>query len=172
MYLQGKSWRSVQTRMKIFILEDIPSFRNDLLVIMSAGYLGVVGAALLVPAMLQLGVDLSLLPAWVVLIALVWALPIFGQIGANPILTVSVLAPLLPAAEAFNIGPASFAVALLCGWTMAGLTSPFTATNALVARLGNIKTSDVGRKWNRSYCLVAITLLSIWAVLFAYLTAV
>ncbi|MCE5973117.1 hypothetical protein LZA78_06475 [Sinirhodobacter sp. WL0062] len=135
---------------------------------MSAGYIGVVGAAILGPALSRAGLDLAVIPAWLLLLGLLWIMPVMGQMGANPILTMSLVAPLLPPAAEIGIEPAALAVALLCGWAMTGLTSPFTATNLLIGRFGAIRTIDVGWVWNRSYFLITVTLLSVWTLIHAY----
>lgn len=155
-------------RLVSYVVDEIPLYRRDLLLIMSAGYLGVVGAALLGPLMAQAGLDLTRLPSWCLLLGLLWVMPVFGQIGANPILTMSLLAPILPPAEALGLSPSAIAAALLCGWALTGLTSPFTATNMLVGRFGDIRTSHVGWVWNRWYFLISVTLLSVWVLVYAF----
>jgi hypothetical protein len=155
-------------RLVSYVVDEIPVYRRDLLLIMSAGYLGVVGSALLGPVMEQAGLDMTLLPTWLLLLGLFWVMPVFGQVGANPILTMSLLAPILPPAEALGVSPSAIAAALLCGWALTGLTSPFTATNLLVGRFGDIRTSHVGWVWNRWYFLASVTLLSLWLLVYAF----
>ena len=168
MLIQRKDAKAVGKGLINYVHTELPAFRSDLLLLMSAGYIGVVGSALLVPLMAKAGIDLTVLPGWVLLLGLLWIMPIMGQIGANPILTLSLVAPLLPSAALFGLDPTAFAVSLLCGWALTGLTSPFTATNMLVGRFGSIPTVDVGRVWNRSYFLIAVTLLCIWSLIYAY----
>ena len=168
LFIQLANGSAVGARLIEYVHTEIPAFRSDLLLLMSAGYIGIVGSALLVPLMSRAGIDLTILPPSLLIIALVWIMPIFGQLGGNPILTVSLVAPLLPDASLLGLSPTSFAVALLCGWSLTGLTSPFTATNMLIGRFGNIPTKEVGRIWNRSYFLIAVTLLSVWSLIYAY----
>ena len=152
-----------------YVHKELPAFRGDLLLLMSAGYIGVVGSSVLVPLMARAGIDLTVLPPWLLLIALLWIMPVLGQLGGNPILTLSLVAPLLPDAALFDLDPTTFAVAMLAGWALTGLTSPFTATNMMIGRFGGIPTVDVGRVWNRSYFLVAVSLLAVWILIYAYL---
>ncbi|EAU48600.1 hypothetical protein R2601_03468 [Salipiger bermudensis HTCC2601] len=103
-----------------------------------------------------------------ILLSLLWILPIMGQIGANPILTLSLIGPLLPTPEALGISPTALAVALICGWILTGITSPFTATTLLIARFGGITPYQVGWVWNRGFFCAVMVLLSLWVLLFAY----
>nr|WP_321455681.1 hypothetical protein [uncultured Cohaesibacter sp.] len=168
LYIQFRSGAAVRDRMLNYVQKELPAFRSDLLLLMSAGYIGVVGSSVLVPLMARAGIDLTVLPSWLLLIMLLWIMPIFGQLGGNPILTLSLVAPLLPDAALFGLHPSAFAVAMLAGWALTGLTSPFTATNILIGRFGGIPTGDVGRVWNRSYFVVAVMLLVIWVLIYGY----
>ena len=103
------------------------------------------------------------------LLGLFLALPVLGQLGANPILSMSLIAPLLPPAEALGISPTALALPLVCGWTMTGITSPFTATTLLIARFGGIRAIQVGWVWNRGYFLATSALLLTWLMLVAFL---
>lgn len=171
LYIQLRDVRVVGERMLNYVHNELPAFRSDLLLLMSAGYIGGIGSSVLVPLMASAGIDLTVLPAWVLLIALLWIMPVSGQLGGNPILTLSLVAPLLPDASLFGLSPSAFAVAMLGGWALTGLTSPFTATNILIGRFGGIPTVDVGRVWNRSYFFIAVTLLAVWILVYAFLIA-
>ncbi|SNY90107.1 hypothetical protein SAMN04515647_0251 [Cohaesibacter sp. ES.047] len=169
--LQFRNIGTLRRHLAAYVQTELPAFQPDLLLLMSAGYIGVIGSALLVPLMGEAGIDLTVVPGWLLLIIILWIMPVAGQFGGNPILTLSLVAPLLPDAALFGLHPSAFAVSMLCGWSLTGLTSPFTATNMLIARFGNIPTVDVGRVWNRLYFLVAVTLLSVWSLIYAYLIA-
>ena len=69
--------------------------RRDHALVM-AGYIGTVGAPLLQPLVLHLGIDPSGLPTWAILVLLVWIIPAMGQLGMNPILAVVLISPLIP----------------------------------------------------------------------------
>jgi len=163
--LQTGSAPALGSRLATFIGTEVASYRNEILLIASAGYLGIVGAALLGPAMQALGLDLAVLPGWALLLGLVWIMPILGQLGANPILSMSLVGPLLPAPEAVGLTGTGMAVALICGWVLTGVSSPFTATNLLVGRFAGIRAIEVGWVWNRTYFLVVIVLLCAWALI-------
>ncbi len=133
---------------------------------MMAGYIGTVGAALLI---LEAGqVDLSGVPTPLLLLALVWILPAAGQIGMNPILAATLLVPLIPPAAHLGVAPATVVVAITAGWALAGVTSPFTATTVLTASFGRVSALHVGLVWNRSYFLAAAFIVSTWVLVFAH----
>ena len=134
---------------------DIPSFQSELVLLVMAGFIGSLGGALLAPLLAGQSADFSAVPAWLVVAALVWIVPLLGQVGMNPILSVSMLAPLIPSAGAMGISPNSIVVALTAGWALAGASSPFTATTLLVGRLGHTTALRVGLVWNGGFMICA-----------------
>lgn len=153
--------------LKAYVFIELPSVKGEVVLLMMAGYIGTIGAALLGPVLENLGVDLSSLPTPIFLVLCVWAIPIAGQIGMNPILAVTLLAPLIPAAEVMGITPAAIVVAITAGWALSGVTSPFTATTLLIGSFGKVSARHVGLVWNRSYFLTTAIILSIWVVFYA-----
>ena len=105
--------------------------------------------------------------AWAILVSLVWLIPLAGLIGMNPILAVSLMAPLLPHAAAMDVAPAAIIVALTGGWAISGAVSPFTATTLIMASIGNVSAWTVGLKWNGVYVVVCVIALSIWVAILA-----
>lgn len=150
-----------------FIFEELPSYRNELVLLMMAGFIGTVGSPLMSPMLVDVYDAISVLPAWVALIGVLWIIPICGQLGMNPILVVALLVPLLPSPEVMGYSPSAFGVALTSGWALSGATSPFTANTVLIGRMGNVSARHVGLYWNGPYALVSGCLLSIWVILFS-----
>ena len=155
-------------RLRDYAVVEINSYKHEILLLMSAGYIGITASVLVGPWMRAANLDLASLPAWVVLLTMLWVLPLMGQIGANPILSLSLIGPLLPAPEAIGIAPSALALSMICGWILTGITSPFTATTLLIARFGGIKAWQVGWVWNRGFFCAAMALLSAWVLLYAY----
>nr|WP_245396603.1 hypothetical protein [Jiella sonneratiae] len=140
-------------RVRRLAFVELPSYRSELVLLVMAGVIGTLGAALIQPLASGRALDLSSVPTWLVLVAPVFVVPILGQLGMNPILSVSMLAPLLPAPASLGIAPNLFAAAITAGWALAGATSPFTATTLLVGRLGHTSALTVGLVWNRAFTL-------------------
>ena len=86
----------------------------------------------------------------------------------NPILVVTLIAPLVPSAESLGVQPTAVVVAITAGWALSGVTSPFTATTLFIGSFGKVSASHVGVKWNGSYALITASLLSVWVLVFAY----
>jgi hypothetical protein len=150
------------SRARAYVVRDLAGYRGELVILMMAGFIGALGSTLLVPMVAAWGLDLSRLPGWLILVALVWIIPIAGQIGMNPILSVSLIAPVLPPAAAMGVSPAEVIVAITGGWALSGASSPFTATTMMVGAIGGVSASHVGLRWNGVYTLLGALLVSAW----------
>lgn len=144
---------------------ELPGYRGELVLLMMAGFIGSLGSVLLVPVIEAAGLDLTAVPTWLLLASFVWLIPLAGQIGANPILTVSLLAPSLPSPETLGVSATDVIVAITAGWALSGVNSPFTATTLLTGNFGGVSARHVGLRWNGVYSLVLAVLLSFWVVL-------
>ena len=148
-------------RLNTLATGDIPSYQGELVLLVMAGVIGSLGGALLQPLISGQSVTIAALPAWLILASLVWIIPLLGQAGMNPILAVSLLAPLLPSAAAMGVSPNAVVVAITAGWALAGASSPFTATTLLIGRLGHTSALRVGIVWNGAFTVLAALALSI-----------
>lgn len=119
------------------------------------------------PLMAQAGLDLSAIPPRVILVALVWIIPLTGQLGMNPILSVSLMVPLLPTPEAMGLSPTVVVAAITGGWALSGVTSPFTASVLMAGSLGKVPARQAGLIWNGAYAAVMGVVLSLWVLLLA-----
>lgn len=156
-------------RLSSLLTGDIPSYQSELVLLVMAGVIGSLGGVLLQPLINSQTLDLGSLPAWTILVGLVWLVPLLGQAGMNPILSVSLLAPLLPSAASMGVSPNSVVVALTAGWALAGATSPFTATTLLIGRLGHTTALKVGLVWNRSFVILTGLALSASVLISSFL---
>jgi len=156
-------------RLRRFAGTDLTGYRSELVLLATAGFIGTLGSALIQPMIAASGLDLASLPAWALLLALVWIIPITGQLGMNPILAVSLIAPLLPSAAALGVEPTAIVVAITAGWSLSGITSPYTATTMLVGSFGHVSARRVGLIWNGIYVGVMVVALSGWVVVVSQL---
>ncbi|MDX5403040.1 MAG: hypothetical protein LPJ93_11660, partial [Rhodobacterales bacterium] len=166
---EAQPFATTGTRIKTYVLQELPGYRGELSLLMMAGFIGTAGAQLFAPMVQATGFDLSYMPVWVILIALVWIIPLGGQIGMNPILAVTLIAPLVPAAADLGVQPTARVVAITAGWALSGASSPFTATTLLIGSFAGISATRVGLVWNGAYTLICGVVLSVWVVGFAYL---
>jgi len=156
-------------RLSTYAFVELPAYRGEIILLMMAGYIGTVGAPLLKPVLDGLGLDLTMVPAPVLLVSFVWIIPLAGQIGMNPILAVTLAAPLIPEAADLGVSPTAIIVAITSGWALSGVTSPFTATTLLIGSFGRVSAQHVGLRWNGAYALVTAVILSCWVALYASL---
>ena len=163
--------KPLAARLADFAFRELPGYRSEVILLMMAGYIGTVGAPLLVPVMQSSGFHPETLPTWLVLVSFVWLIPAAGQIGMNPILAISLIAPLIPPASALGVTPSAIVGAITAGWALSGASSPFTATTLLIGSFGNVSARHVGLRWNGLYMIVSLVLLSAWVLVYARLTA-
>lgn len=152
-----------------YVVHDLDDYSGELVLLIMAATIGALGASLLGPVVARAGVDFTAVPGWIVVVALVWLAPVAGQLGMNPILSVSLIAPLLPAPSVLGVPPAAVIVALTAGWALGGASSPFTATTLLVGAFGRVSARHVGLKWNGPFTLLGGGMLCIWAAIIAWL---
>jgi hypothetical protein len=156
-------------RIAQFVTRELPGYRGEILLLFMAAFIGSLGSFLLVPLMAQAGLDLSAIPPLVILVALIWIIPLTGQLGMNPILSVSLMVPLLPTPEAMGISPTTVVAAITAGWALSGVTSPFTASVLLAGALGKVPPRQAGLAWNGPYAAVMGVVLSLWIVVLAHI---
>lgn len=165
----GGRLAALSGRIGQFATRDMAGFRGEIMLLFMAGFIGSLGSWLLVPIMQAHGPDLTTVPPLLILAALVWVIPLTGQIGMNPILAVSLLVPLLPAPAVLGIHPAAMVLAITGGWAISGNTSPFTASVLLVGKLGGVEARHAGMVWNGLYALSTGAALTLWVLVAATL---
>jgi len=152
-----------------FVTKTVPDYRAEIMLLSMAAYIGSLGATLLLPWLPDSFGIMTELPDWMVLVGLVWLVPITGQLGMNPVLSVTLLAPLLPPPGSLGIAPDLIVAAITAGWALGGASSPFTATTVIVGAIGKLSPWRVGLGWNGAYTVLAGLLLSLWVVLASWL---
>ena len=150
-----------------FLFRELPGYGGEIILLAMAGFLGSGAGAMLAPALAESGLHMELLPPWLLLLIPIWLIPIGGQFGMNPILFVSLFGPLLPDPAAIGIAPAAMVLALTGGWAIAAVTSPFTASVMLIARLGDVTPADVSFRWNGVFALSVGALMSALVLIIA-----
>lgn len=163
----GGRLATLAARIGQFATRDLANYRGEIVLLFMAGFIGSLGSWLLVPIMQAHGPDLAQIPPLLILAALVWIIPLTGQIGMNPILAVSLLVPLLPMPAALGIHPTAMVIAITGGWAISGNTSPFTASVLLVGKLGGVEARHAGMRWNGLYALATGAALTLWVLLAA-----
>ena len=155
------------SRIVQFVTRELPGYRSEIILLFMAGFIGSMGAYMLLPIVTAQGLDMQSVPPLLILVAMVWIMPLTGQMGMNPILAVSLLVPLLPSPVQMGVPPAVVVTAITGGWALSGTTSPFTASVLISAALSRVSPRQAGIGWNGSYILVGGIALSAWVVILA-----
>ncbi|WP_142849902.1 hypothetical protein [Telmatospirillum sp. J64-1] len=146
-------------RVRHFLLADLSRSQVEVLIVSSAGFMGVVLAALLPLAELRELVSESAASPYLILAGLFVTVLLLGQAGFNPIVSVTVLSALFPIPEALGLHPLALAMALLTSWALAAGSSYAIAAVLILARLTGKNASTIGRDWNGPFTVMAGILL-------------
>ncbi|PHP65205.1 hypothetical protein CSC94_20030 [Zhengella mangrovi] len=149
-------------RSRRFLLDDLPSFKGELVLLGTAGFIGNASGALLAGWIAAAGFDLSAIPARILLVLPIMLVPLAGQVGLNPILFVSLFAQLLPSPAEMGVSPVALVLALTAGWALTAPTSPFTASVMIISRIGGVTPRVVAFTWNGVFVVTAAIGLAVW----------
>ncbi|AOY89235.1 hypothetical protein BKP64_14245 [Marinobacter salinus] len=86
-------------------------------------------------------------------------LPLLSAIGIIPITVLSIQAGLLPELVAGGMDPLLISVALVIGFSLAMMLSPFGPSVMLLSRFGQVSRWVVAFRWNGVFVLIAVPLL-------------
>ncbi len=142
-----------------FLARVLPDQRRELGVIANAGVLAAL-VVLVVPEGWLAG-PVAALPRPVAVAAGLWAVVLAGQVGLNPIISATIAGNALAATAPAEAALLPAATALVWGWSLNLVSSPFTGAVLLTARHGFTDAPTVGRRWNLAYWLSAAAALSV-----------
>lgn len=86
-------------------------------------------------------------------------MPLLSAIGIIPITVLSIQAGLLPPLVAQGMDPLPISLALVTGFSLAMMLSPFGPAVMLLSRFGQVSRWKVAFRWNGTFVLLAIPLL-------------
>lgn len=86
-----------------------------------------------------------------------------AQVGVNPIISVTFLTSMIAQVELEGVSLPLLAAAMLTGWSLTMVSSPFTAAMMIMSRFTGMTALQIGLRWNGMF--VATSLLAA-AVLF------
>ncbi|ORE94197.1 hypothetical protein ATO13_08991 [Stappia sp. 22II-S9-Z10] len=167
----GRRFSHLRSRAAGYVTRDLPTYRGEITLLSMAGYIGTVGATLMAEWLQASGVSFAALPTAVILVGLIWVFTLAGQVAMNPILTASLVLPLIPSADALGISSTAIQVAVTAGWALAGANSPFTATTLLTGSFAGKSAWHVGLRWNGLFTVLCGVALSAWALIYAFIVS-
>ncbi|MEW5009473.1 MAG: hypothetical protein RPT25_10635 [Cycloclasticus sp.] len=146
-------FQQTAARLKLHAVEQFPSYRSEASMVGTAGALGVLLSAAVPKEMmaeLLSSLHLSGLP---LAIALVLTILVAGQLALVPLVTVSILASVLPAPELLGLRYEVLVLAFVGGWAFATQSSVFSGTTLVTARLFNRSAATIAYTWNGLFVL-------------------
>lgn len=136
--------------------------RNEIAVLGGSAFLG----GLLIPLVdqqwlgdLLIATGLHGAPAAVAAMLIVLLL---AQVGLNPIVSVTLIAGLFADTHAIGLEPQVLAVALMSAWSLAMISSPFTAAMMVLAQLTGRSPYTLAWRWDGLFFLLLLPLISAW----------
>ena len=140
------------------VVREVPAQRGEILVLANAAFVGMIVAALAPPALVE-GVLTAIPPALIAPPALTLVVAI-GQLGVNPLVTVTALSATLAEAPALGGSPTLIAAAMVMARGLAVGSSPGAAATLIVGRFAGRSSAEIGLRWNGAHTRTAVALIS------------
>ncbi|PMR72130.1 hypothetical protein C1H69_22190 [Billgrantia endophytica] len=124
------------------------SIGNEVVALGAGAYLGYLSVALMDPAQLagMAGVMVDL-GTWLPLVAML-VIVVLAQVGVNPIISVTFLTSMASQVTLPGVPLPLLAAAMLAGWSLTMVTSPFTAAMMIMSRFTGLSAGRIGFHWN------------------------
>jgi len=87
---------------------------------------------------------------------------LLAQVGLNPIVSVTLIAGLFADTHVIGLEPQVLAVALMSAWSLAMISSPFTAAMMVLAQLTGRSPYTLAWRWDGLFFLLLLPLISGW----------
>ncbi len=136
--------------------------RNEVAVLGGSAFIGsliipLVDRAALASALLDTGLYGASAAAVALLVVLTLA-----QLGLNPIVSVTLIAGLFSDTHVIGLEPVVLAVALLSAWSLAMISSPFTAAMMVISQLIQRSPYTVAWRWDGLFFMVLLPVIVGW----------
>lgn len=141
--------------------DNVNAMRNEMAIFAASGALGAALSSL-VPADLISGLAANQAGVYVVAVCGMLILPMMSAIGVIPITMLSIFSGVLPQLMSAGMDPLLIAVALVIGFSLAMMLSPFGPAVMLLSRLGQVPRWTVAFGWNGAFVLAALPLLLLY----------
>jgi len=163
----GGRIQETASRSAHYVLRVIPGYRDEALILSLAAFIGSLGATVIGPWVAAAGFDFTAVPRYLLLAVLIWMMPISGMVGMNPIMTATLVLPLLPLPAELGLTPTAIFMAVTSGWALSGSFSPYTATTLLLGNFAGVSARHVGLRWNGVYTALCGVAVTIWVFVVA-----
>jgi hypothetical protein len=137
---------------------QVSAMNNEMAIFAASAILGV-SISSVIPKDALSGLATSAGGMWVLAVVGMLSLPLLSAIGIIPITVLSVQAGLLPQLIAEGMDPILISVALVIGFSLAMMLSPFGPSVMLLSRFGQVSRWVVAFRWNGVFVLIVVPLL-------------
>jgi hypothetical protein len=149
-------------RLKTDIPNQVAPLSGEVSLLAGAGFLGAIITGLVTESQVVWLVSLLHLDGYVLLVAAMILTVALGQVGFNPIVSVTLLASALQPVTAFGLTNELLALGLMSAWCLTVNSSPFTISVSIVGYLSQVSPRHLAWNWNRRYLLVSFLFLCTW----------
>jgi len=156
---QPRAW--LGERAAAFAARQLPAQQREVAVLCNAAFLG--GMAEAAVAQTAFSASTVIVPAAATVLlpaALIAAILLAGLAGANPLLSVALLAAVFAEPAAWGLSPAVTALALMTGWGLTLNVTPAAAVLLMISRFLGVTPRTVGQRWNGRFVLAAYALVA------------
>lgn len=145
--------------------DNMLGMSNEMSIFAGSAGLGVALVAV-IPADALAGMATGELGVFLLAVCGLLMMPMLSAIGIIPITVLSVQAGLMPQLVAEGVNPLPIAVALVIGFSLAMMLSPFGPAVMLLSRFGQVSRWVVAFGWNGAFVLLSIPLLllMLWGI--------
>ncbi|MDC0661202.1 hypothetical protein [Marinobacter sp. SS21] len=148
--------------------DNVNAMSNEMAIFAASAAIGVALITQVPEGVVSQLVDLHTGPYLLALAGLL-LLPLLSALGVIPITTLSVIAGLLPPLAELGMDPLLLSVALVIGFALAMMLSPFGPSVMLLSRFGQVSRWLVAFGWNGVFVLILLpllmALLAVWYAL-------
>lgn len=139
-------------------VDNLLGMRNEMSIFAGSAALGVALVAV-IPADALAGLASGELGVFLLAACGLLMMPMLSAVGIIPITVLSVQAGLMPQLVAEGVNPLPIAVALVIGFSLAMMLSPFGPAVMLLSRFGKVSRWVVAFGWNGLFVLLSVPLL-------------
>ena len=131
---------------------------NEIVALGSGAYLGYLSVALLNPAQLKdIAEILMYIGNWLPVLAMM-LIVLLAQLGVNPIISVTFLTSMVAQAGPAELSLPLLAAAMLAGWSLTMMSSPFTAAMMIMSRFTGMTARQICLSWNGAFLTISLAM--------------
>lgn len=149
-------------RLRKDIPKQVAPLSGEVSLLAAAGFLGSVISGLVTSDQVVWLVSHLHLHGYPLLVAAMVLTLVLGQVGFNPIVSVTLLASALQPAEAFGLTDAMLALGLMGAWSLTVNSSPFTISVTIMGHLSQVSPRHLAWRWNGAYLAALFGFLCVW----------